>query len=80
MNCKNALHAAVAALLVSLPAVSQTKTPVREERVLAFIHQANVFEIEAAKLALANSSSDAVSSRSCATCGTPHSTAGTPAR
>ena len=62
MNWKNALHAAVAALLVSLPAVSQTKTPVREERVLAFIHQANVFEIEAAKLALANSSSDAVKS------------------
>jgi putative membrane protein len=62
MNYKRALQAGMAAVLVALPALSQTPTSVREERVVSFIHQTNLFEIQAAKLALANSSSDAVKS------------------
>lgn len=62
MNYKRALQAGMATVLVALPALSQTPTSVREERVVSFIHQTNLFEIQAAKLALANSSSDAVKS------------------
>ena len=60
MNYKRALQAGTALVLVALPALSETNSAVREERVLSFIHQTNLFEIQAAKLALANSSSDAV--------------------
>lgn len=60
MNCKARLYAGMAAVLVALPALAQTNPDVHEERILSFIHQTNLFEIQAANLALSNSSSDAV--------------------
>jgi putative membrane protein len=62
MNCNKAVKAGLAAIVVALPALSQTTTPLREERIISFIHDTNVFEIEAAKLALSNGSSDEVKS------------------
>jgi putative membrane protein len=60
MTWNKAMKVAAATVLIAMPAVSQTTTPVREQRILSFIHETNVLEIEAAKQALSSSSSDAV--------------------
>jgi putative membrane protein len=60
MNWKlRALEAAVGVVLIALPAFAQARQN-RNEKVVSFIHQANLQEIEAAKLAQAKSSSQSV--------------------
>jgi len=61
MNWKNrALEAVAGIILVALPAYPQASETVRDERILSFVHQANLHEIEEAKLAKAKSGSQAV--------------------
>ena len=51
---------AAAAVLIALPAHAQANPTTRDERVVSFVHQANLHEIEASKLAQAKSSSQDV--------------------
>jgi putative membrane protein len=52
MNLKNrALEAAAGLILIALPAYPQARQTVRDERIVAFIHQANLQEIDASNLA-----------------------------
>jgi putative membrane protein len=61
MNWKQrVLEAAAGVVLIALPAHAQVSPTIREERIVSFIHQANLQEIEAAKLAKAKSSSQDV--------------------
>ena len=62
MNWKQRiLEAAAGIVLIALPVHAQQVSPTdRDERVVSFIHQANLYEIAAAKLANAKSSSQDV--------------------
>ena len=60
MNWKQrALEAAAGVILIALPAYPQAHQ-YRNERIVSFIHQANLQEIEAGKLAQAKSNSQSV--------------------
>jgi len=56
---RRAVEAAAGLVLIALPALAQKPTG-REERIVSFIHQANLHEIEASKLAQERSSSQQV--------------------
>ena len=61
MNWKQrALEAVAGVVLIALPAYPQARQSNRDERIVSFIHQANLQEIEAGKLATAKSSSQSV--------------------
>ncbi len=61
MNWKQrALEAAAGVILIALPAYPQARQTNRDQRIVLFIHQANLQEIEAGKLAQAKSNSQSV--------------------